>query len=311
MVHGFIPLSDHGVIAVSGADARTFLNGQLTSDMLHLLDDRAQLAGYCSAKGRLLALFTAFTASNGDVLLECDTSLLAPTLKRLQMFVMRAQCKLRDAHTEYRIIGFAGINYALLGFTQHSIWSVQRNDYGTLIRFPDAAQTTRYWLVYAVEQHDALIAKLANEPELSRTQWDALQVQAAVPRITAPVVEQFVPQMINLEALGGVNFKKGCYPGQEVVARSQYRGTLKRRMFPIAALDESASMSAGQEIFSSNDATQPVGMVVLGAGRDALVELKLNALEPVDSIISSLHLSAADGPELRVGTLPYALPTEV
>lgn len=318
MVHGFIPLTDHGLIAASGADARTFLNGQLTSDMLHLADDRAQLAGYCSAKGRLLALFTAFSAANGEVLLECDASLLPQTLKRLQMFVMRAQCKLRNADTEYRIIGLAADYPRILEFTNNSIWSVQRNDWGTFIRLPDAGDVARHWLVTPVAKLDALMALLKDTPQITRTQWDALQVQAAVPRITAAVVEQFVPQMVNLEALGGVNFKKGCYPGQEVVARSQYRGTLKRRMFPLSALDSNAVFSAGQEVFAANDATQPVGMVVLGAGHEGLVEIKLSALEPSDplsnaapSVLHSLHLGAADGPQLRVGTLPYGLPTEV
>jgi tRNA-modifying protein YgfZ len=309
MVHGFLPLTDHGLIIASGADARSFLHGQLTSDMQNLREDRAQLAGYCSAKGRLLALFTAFAQPNGDVLLECDTSVLPQTLKRLQMFVLRAQCKLINADTEYSIYGLAHIISAFSDISIASIWGVQRFDWGTLIRLPDAGEVTQHWLVVAADQAAAAKAKLATLPEITRAQWDALQVQAAVPRITAPVVDQFVPQMVNLEALGGVNFKKGCYPGQEVVARSQYRGTLKRRMFPVHAAD--ATFSNGQDIFLASDAQQPAGMVVLGTHGHALAELKLSALEALHAKSDSLHLASAQGAALSVDALPYVLPTDV
>lgn len=314
MVHGFIPLPDYGLIAASGADARSFLHGQLTSDIENLRQDRAQLAGYCSAKGRLLALFTAFVADNGDVLLECDTSLLPQTLKRLQMFVLRAQCKLRNADTDYRIIGVSAFYDGDQAFTLQSIGSVQKHDGTFLIRLQDAADTPRHLLIVPVAKYDEVLAQLSATPgltALTHLQWDALQVQAAVPRITAPVVEQFVPQMVNLEALGGVNFKKGCYPGQEVVARSQYRGTLKRRMFPVNAVDASVAMSAGQEVFVKSEPAQPAGMVVFGAGNTALVELKLSALEALNACTDSLHLQSAEGALLNVGKLPYTLPTEV
>jgi hypothetical protein len=135
----------------------------------------------------------------------------------------------------------------------------------------------------------------------------ALEAASGVPRIVAATAEHFVPQMVNLEVVGGVNFQKGCYPGQEVVARSQYRGTLKRRGFVLAS--SSASLP-GQEIFNSADPGQPAGEVVLG-GRLAegdfrvLAELKIDATQA-----GTLHLGAADGPPLTLGTLPYTLPLE-
>jgi len=123
-------------------------------------------------------------------------------------------------------------------------------------------------------------------------------------RISAATVEQFVPQMVNLEVVGGVNFQKGCYPGQEVVARSQYRGTLKRRAYVVQG---PAAMRPGQEVFEETDPAQPAGMVVLagehGGSFAALVELKIAAAEQ-----GALHLERADGPRLQVGALPYALP---
>jgi tRNA-modifying protein YgfZ len=120
----------------------------------------------------------------------------------------------------------------------------------------------------------------------------------------AATADQFVPQMLNLELLGGVNFKKGCYPGQEVVARSQYRGTLKRRCY---LMDSAAPVTAGMEVFHSDDPGQPAGMVVLAASSPqgahaALVELKMVALQ-----CGTLHAGSADGPLFSPATLPYPL----
>jgi folate-binding protein YgfZ len=143
---------------------------------------------------------------------------------------------------------------------------------------------------------------------LSLDAWRLLEVRSGIPIIEAATVEQFVPQMLNYEIVGGVDFKKGCYPGQEVVARSQYRGTIKRRMF----LFECDAMAvAGQEVFHSSDAEQPAGMVVNAAplpgrpGCAALVEVKLAVLEA-----GSLHLAAAGGTPLIPVTMPYLVPSE-
>jgi folate-binding protein YgfZ len=134
-----------------------------------------------------------------------------------------------------------------------------------------------------------------------------LDVHSGVPLIVGATAEKFVPQMVNLELLGGVNFQKGCYPGQEVVARSQYRGTLKRRSF---LFDSEAPALPGQEVFAGDDPTQPAGMVVnsaslAGRGNVALVELKLASLKG-----TGLHVGAPDGPQLRRGAMPYPVPIE-
>jgi tRNA-modifying protein YgfZ len=143
-------------------------------------------------------------------------------------------------------------------------------------------------------------------PALDAQAWAWLEVTSGLPRITAATVEQFVPQMVNLELVGGVDFQKGCYPGQEVVARSQYRGTLKRRAF---VFDAAAAAAAGQEIFHSADAQQPAGRVVNAAswqGRHRLLaEVKLAALAD-----GSLHLGDAAGPALTRVEMPYAVPLD-
>jgi folate-binding protein YgfZ len=138
--------------------------------------------------------------------------------------------------------------------------------------------------------------------DLDPAAWRWLEVHSGVARITAATSEQFVPQMVNLELVGGVNFKKGCYPGQEVVARSQYRGTLKRRAQLFAG---ATGARPGQEVFHSGDPSQPAGLVANAAGDTALVEVKLAALED-----GTLHLGAADGPVLRRLALPYEMPAD-
>jgi folate-binding protein YgfZ len=303
MVHGITPLIDYGLILATGEDAAAFLHGQLTNDFEHLAAGHAQLAAYCSPKGRMLASFTAWKSATGDIMLECDNTVLPAVLKRLSMFILRAKCKLADVSADYRIYGLAGGDVASFGFAPSPVWGAQHSDSGlTLVRLPDAAAVPRHMLIAPQD------VKIDAAPELPREQWEWLQVQSAIARITAPTVELFVPQMVNFEAVGGVNFKKGCYPGQEVVARSQYRGTVKRRMFPAHT---SGELKAGQDVFNSEDPSQPAGMVVLSAaapngGHDALIELRLQALEQ-----GTLHAGAAGGPLVTPGALPYELPVEV
>jgi len=291
---GATRLPDWGVIRATGADARGFLHGQLTQDTLHLEPGHARLAGYCSPKGRLLASFVMWTeAASDDVLLACSADLLPATLKRLSMFVLRAKCKLNDASAELPLHGWIGNDVP-----GARPWSVTDGAAGTAIRLPDAAgQRRALWLGSTTPAEQPLL--LAD--------WHWLEVMSAVPRIVAATLEQFVPQMINLEAVGGVNFQKGCYPGQEVVARSQYRGTLKRRAFLVRS---EAALQPGQEVFDAADPGQPAGMVVLAAAPAArpavaLVELKIAAAA------GRLAAGSPEGPALTVLPLPYELPTEV
>ena len=298
---GVVRLSDWGVIRAAGDDAATFLQGQLTQDVLSLGAGQARLAGYCSAKGRLSATFVLWQDMPGTLLLACSADLLAPTLKRLQMFVLRSRCKLSDASTEISLWGLAGTATAqrLGGGAPPAVWAATgAGDQRRTIRLPDGDGSARYL-------HAAPADALPPEgPTISLDEWRWLEVSSGVARIAAATAEQFVPQMVNLEVVGGVSFSKGCFPGQEVVARSQYRGTLKRRAF---VLESAVVAQPGEEVFHSADATQPAGMVVnsasLGERHRLFAELKLAATTE-----GSLHLRAADGPALSPPTLPYALP---
>jgi folate-binding protein YgfZ len=298
---GAARLTDWGVIRARGDDAASFLHGQLSSDVAHLDPSHARLAGYCSAKGRLLASFIVWRAIDGDILLSCSADLLEATLKRLRMFVLRAKCVLSDASTELPLFGLCGpLGTAWLAeLAPGEAW--EKRERLAAIRLPDAAGCARYLCAGPVAPP---------LPSLPLEAWRWLEVESAVARIEQATVEQFVPQMLNYELLGGVDFKKGCYPGQEVVARSQYRGSIKRRSF---LFETDAKAHAGDDVFHSDDPAQPAGTVAnaapqldgQGSGSVALVEIKLAALEGGD-----LHLGAPDGPLLRRVALPYELPIE-
>jgi folate-binding protein YgfZ len=299
---GYLRLRDWGLILATGADSGTFLHGQLTQDMTHLDTGRVRLAGYCSAKGRLLATFVAWRAGPETLALACSADLLAPTLKRLSMFVLRAKCKLADASATTVLFGLAGASVAAWcgpGELPPEPGCCRGRGEAWLLRLPDAEGVPRALLAQPAE------APPPSGPTLAADDWAWLEVRSGVARVCAATVEQFVPQMVNLELTGGVNFQKGCYPGQEVVARSQYRGTLKRRMH-LAEAD--APLQPGAEVFHSADPGQPAGLVVLAApaphgGWSALVELK-TALAQAPG---ELRAGAAT---LRLGALPYALPAE-
>ncbi|MDT8997689.1 folate-binding protein [Paucibacter sp. APW11] len=298
---GAVRLAHWGIARAQGEDAAKFLHSQLTQDFALLKPDQARLAGYCSAKGRLLATLIGWQRSGpDDILLALPAALLAPTVKRLSMFVLRAKCKLSDASSEIALWGLAGTAaQAWLGeAAPASVYGLARLGDAQVIRLHDGADgLPRYLLAQAA---DAAAPAL---PALPLDDWQWLEQSAGLAFVDSATVEQFVPQMINLELLGGVNFQKGCYPGQEVVARSQYRGTVKRRTF---LFEVEGQALPGQELFHSSDAEQPAGLVASSAQRGGksllLAEVKLAALEA-----GSLHLGAASGPQLHQQPLPYAV----
>ncbi|MFT7723965.1 MAG: folate-binding protein [Roseateles sp.] len=286
-------LADWGVIRAQGADAARFLHGQLTQDFLLLDRDHARLAGFCSPKGRLLATLVGWQHGDDEILLALPAETLAAALKRLSLFVLRAKCRLTDASAAFAVHG-------LLGTPAAEAWTLARDGDAVLIALPatpDAGRALR------IQPADAPVpAGAAMTPD----DWAAAEAEAGMAWVRGATIEAFVPQMINFEALGGVNFKKGCYPGQEVVARSQYRGTIKRRL---QVFEADGAASVGQEVFHSADPEQPAGVVAgcgMRGGRTVLAaEIKLAALDG-----GSLHLGSAGGPALRPRALPYDLPPQ-
>ncbi len=305
-------LDELGVIAVDGADAVSFLQGQLTNDTAGLAPEQVQFSGYCTAKGRLLAVFEQWR-DGATILLQLPADLVATVAKRLSMFVLRAKVQLGDASAQWRTMGLVGPGSAALIEQAFGV----RPEQGTscnagaarISRLGDGTRSTERFMVrYRTEDAQAIEAALAAATEVDSGVWWWSEVDAARPRVFAATQDAFVPQMINLEVLGGVNFRKGCYPGQEVVARSQYLGKLRRRMSlgHIAGLAEdtlASSICAGSDVHVAGQ-TEPAGRVVMaaqapGGGIDVLFEC------PVDRLDASALRIGGAVPTLR--PLPYAL----
>ncbi len=302
-IGGVCRLADRGVIRARGADAATFLQGQLTNDVASLAAGSACLAGFCSAKGRLQATFIVWRGGDDEFLLSCPTSVLAATLKRLSMFVLRAKCKLSEATDEIALIGVAGpAAAAMLG--PSAVWQRAPHGAGSAIRLPDATGLPRALLATPAGSE----ADVAAAAAMTLATWHWLEVESGVVTVEAATVDRFVPQMVNFELVGGVDFQKGCYPGQEIVARSQYRGTTKRRTL---LFDCDELPAAGQDVYSAGLTSEPAGTVAnaaphpFHAGGNALVEVRLAALAGED-----LRLGAVDGPLLHRRALPYAVPLD-
>jgi folate-binding protein YgfZ len=301
-LNGVTALSHLGVIAVEGEDAASFLQGQLTQDFVLLGEAQARLAAYCTAKGRMQASFVGFKRGPSDILLIVSRDILAPTLKRLSMFVLRAKARLRDASTEFAVYGLAGSTADQLLAGVREPWTrAQAGSASIVALYPADGQARSLWIAPAGEAAPP-------GPTLSRELWLWGEVRSGVAAITAPIVEALVPQMLNYESVGGVNFKKGCYPGQEVVARSQFRGTLKRRAFLARC---AGPMQAGQEVYHESDPSQPCGLVAQAAaaphgGWDAIVSIQIAAAHG-----GALTVAGPEGPAVAVQPAPYPLLADV
>lgn len=308
---GFVAqVSDQGLIAFTGEESASFLHNQLTNDVEHLGPGEVRLAGYCSPKGRMLASFLMWR-NEESIFLQLPRAIQPAVQKRLQMFILRAKTKPADVSEQFVTLGIGGGNAEAVLQTWFDVLPAKPftkidHPLGTLLRVADAFGAPRFlWLASA--QTAAVAAPVLNERLLAGGDetWRLSEIHAGVPQIGTGTQEQFVPQMVNFELLGGVNFKKGCYPGQEIVARSQYLGKLKRRT-ALATIGD-LSVAPGAEVYAPADPEQPCGMVVNTArngagGVDALVEMKLEALEAGD-----VRFGSATGPALQFKPLPYLL----
>ena len=303
-ISGIVELTHLGVIRAVGEDAVTFLQSQLTQDVAQLDLAHARLAAFCNAKGRMQASFVLFKRSPQEVLLICSRDILAATLKRLSMFVMRAKAKLSDASSEFSLYGVTGSAIESIAGSAHATWGKVDFEASNLV-----------FLYPAAGQPRALLCAPAGSPPQGNPidvgLWHWLEVQSGIAMITQPIFEAFVPQMLNYESVGGVNFKKGCYPGQEIVARSQFRGTLKRRAYLVHT---DGAPAVGQEVFHAHDTDQPCGLVAAaaanpGGGFDAIVSMQASVAADTQAHPDEqrLTLGSATGASLTLLPLPYAL----
>ena len=299
-------LSQLGVLAFSGEDAADFLQSQFTNDVRSLRQDAAQWNGYCSAKGRLLGNFLVWR-DGADYCLQMSGDISAGLLKRLGMFILRAKVKGRDASDETVRLVVAGpqapeaVTEAVGAIPTDAMQTLSGNQ-GLVVRLGRDKFVLSLRLDHAASVWQTL-RSLARP--VGSAVWDWVRLTQGIPMIVAATQDQFVPQMVNLEILGGVSFQKGCYPGQEIVARSQYLGKLKRRML-LAHMDGGTPLP-GDALYSEDLPGQATGTVANaapapGGGFDLLAVLQS------ESAAHTVHWKAPDGPILNFRALPYALP---
>lgn len=313
------PLTGLQAISASGADALDFLHGQLTQDVRGLDPQAAALAGYCTAKGRLLATMVMWRAG-GDPAAEAPqlyamvkADVAAPLLKRLGMFVLRAKVKLAAAPLHVAGVWDAADTAALAaaagGALPQRPWQRTELPTGTWIAAP-AAQGSRWWWIATDEQLESTSAAMNAALRLGKPDaWQAGDLAAGLPWVGALTQDMFIPQTVNLDLVGGVSFTKGCYPGQEVVARSHYRGTVKRRMaYGIVPGQAAPSIVPGADVYDAGQPGEPCGRVVDAAGTpDAAILFETTITSLSGAELPELHLGAVDGPRIALHPLPYEL----
>ena len=296
-------LSDNALLRVTGDDAAAFLHAQFTNDVQALPVGGAQWNGWCTPKGRLIATFLLLRRSDG-YLAMLPAEIAAPIAKRLAMFVLRSKVKIQDATELFARIGIAGANAASI-VERHwpkrpePLRSVEKD--GAVCVALDAERFVALVPPAAAPAMWDLFAKDA--AQAGSGAWELASIRAGVPTIVAATQEAFVPQMANFDLVGGVSFRKGCYPGQEIVARMQYRGGLKRRM-ALAHIPGDERPAPGQSVYSGTFGDQAAGTIVNaapapGGGFDALVVAQIESLAQGD-----LHLKAPDGPRLEILSFP-------
>jgi tRNA-modifying protein YgfZ len=301
-------LGQFGTLRVSGEDALSFLQNLLSNDISEVSNTRAQLSSLNTAKGRMLVTMLIWR-EGGDYLLQLPRMLCEPIRKKLSMYVLRAKVKVTDASDEIISLGLSG----------EKAQEILRAQFGELPQLPfgctNSAQGSAIniggsrWLLNTSAAHAAeLWSALSRHAQpVGSACWDWLNIRSGIPVILPPTQEQFVAQMVNLELIGGVNFKKGCYPGQEIVARMQYLGKLKRRMF-LAHIDSSDTPQAGDELYSADMEGQASGMIVNaapapGGGYDVLASVQTSSRGT-----HTVHWKSLQGAELQFLPLPYPMP---
>jgi len=312
--HGNIiaDLSHLDRLAISGEDAESFLLSQLSNDIRLLDQEHAQFSTYCNPKGRMLGLFLIFRENKHFVLVS-DSTIGTSLIPRLKMFVMRSKVEISDYSAQRILIGVSGADAdarlsSLIGLSMPDSSCVlrQRDDI-TVVRVRGAKP--RYMVSASPDNMQPIWEALSDSyTAVGRAAWEWLDIESGTPSISAATSEQFIPQMLNLDILEAINFKKGCYPGQEIIARMKYLGKLKQRMF-LGHITQSVPV-AGEPVFAKSFGEQRAGTVVIarpapGGGTDALIVAQITPATE-----ESLHLGSHEGPVIKLKPLPYDVPLE-
>lgn len=305
-----IDLSGLSLIRARGPDAASFLQGQLSNDIEGVSESRSQLTSYANPKGRMLAVLWVFRRGD-DYMLQLPAPLAEATLKRLRMFVLRAKVMLDSADAQLCSFGVAGAQADEL-LARH-VAAIPEEIDGclthaelTVLRLP--AYQPRYAVIAPPHAATALWERLARD--CTRTgpwAWRWLDIMGGLPTVFSQTAEAFVPQMANLDLVGGVSFRKGCYPGQEIVARMQYLGRLKQRMYR-GHVRAAPGPQPGDSLYAPDFGDQSAGTIVDAQpspedGYDLLAVIQITSAET-----GTVHLWRADGPVIEIRPLPYAIP---
>ena len=305
-------LSHYSLVKVSGSEASSFLQGQLSNDINAVSTDQSQMSSYCSPKGRVLAFFRIFQLEN-NYFLSFPSDIAEKTLQRLRMFVMRSDVTFTDVTAEFFHFGLSGsITEAesalkdvlkITNVPSETDQAIETNQI-SLQKLPDSKQA-RYEIFGPYEQAKELWKAFAQHGQaVAQSIWELQRIHAGVPEVTSNIVDAFVPQMLNLQLINAVNFQKGCYPGQEIVARTKYLGKLKKRLY-LAEITTENPIEVGTDLFESGDNQQSVGKIVSSAHNlkgaiSVLVVLRISATSN-----QPLFLENKSGPQIELLDLPY------
>jgi folate-binding protein YgfZ len=304
-------LSQFGILKVSGEDALTFLHSLCSNDIKAITPAIAQLNTLNTAKGRVLASFLVWK-SGTDYFLYLPLSILVPTQKKLSMFILRAKVKIEDVSSQHVCLGLSGkeagaLLKSSLGTLPQTALAVESNATSSIIRI----ENERFTIITTPEHAAVLWQQLVTHAKpVGSPCWDWLNIIAGIPVILPPIQEQFVLQMLNLDLLDGVSFKKGCYPGQEIVARIRYLGKVKQRTFLAHLVSEFAPLP-NDPLYSKDFAGQTSGNILNAApspqgGYDVLATLHISSVTDAQLV----HWKTPEGAVLGFHDLPYTFPLE-
>jgi hypothetical protein len=300
-------LSHFGLIQITGKDAGKFLQGQFTNNVQHVKTEKSQLSAWCNPKGRILVNFRLFKRDDAYYLFLPQES-IANMLKRLRMFVLRADVKLEDVNNHWFGLGIAGIDSVqiltdCLGCTPPTeIEASLTHNQNTVLRIQ--GPQPRY-LIFTQTPQTFWECAINTARPIGAGAWQLLDILAGIPQIVPATAEEFVPQMVNYQAIGGVSFKKGCYTGQEIVARMQYLGTLKRRMY-LAKINTTILPQPGDSLYA-NDNEQSVGKIVNAQFHPEGGILVLAVIQIKSAETKDIHWQSQLGECLKFIDLPYSL----
>lgn len=286
-------LDDFSLLRFSGPDAAAFLHGQLTCDVQVLKPGNSSYGGYCSPKGRLLATFLLWPDDAGFNML-LPVPIAEAVRKRLSMYILRAKVNAEDLGASLVCSGATGADArtqvtALGGDCPQRLHAVTVTANTTTIALPGE----RYLLVTGRDNA---------QPAPGHGEWQASDIACGIPFILPQTQEEFVPQMVNLDLIGALSYTKGCYPGQEIVARTHYLGRLKQRMFRVSVAGPAAP---GDKLYCAELGEQAAGMIVAAVPLENGHHDALAVLQTANAHSAAYHCASPQGPVLAMNTLPY------